>query len=39
MLYDRLDDGIDDFSAVHADADGVADFVGFGRHVWGRAKH
>jgi hypothetical protein len=24
---DRLDDGIDDLSAVHADADFVADFV------------
>jgi hypothetical protein len=32
MLNDRLDDGIDDLSARHGDADMVADFVGFGRH-------
>jgi hypothetical protein len=32
VLNDRLDDGLDDLAAVHADADVVADFVGFGRH-------
>jgi hypothetical protein len=31
-VVSRIDDGVYDFSAVHADADVVADFVGFGRH-------
>jgi hypothetical protein len=31
IVYD-FDDGVDDSTAVHADADVVADFMGFGRH-------
>jgi hypothetical protein len=45
-VYDRFDDGIHDFPAVHADADFVADFGLFGRHqaslaewrVWATAR-
>jgi hypothetical protein len=33
-----FDDGIHDLAAVHADADVVADFVGFGRHETSLAK-
>jgi hypothetical protein len=29
--YDCLDDGVNNFSTVHGNADVVADFVGFGR--------
>jgi hypothetical protein len=32
LVADRLDDGIDDLAAVHADADLLADFGLFGGH-------